>query len=285
MNGIDLFLEEKVKNLIDSFSYCFKVRITIFSTDLQEEMAVGFYPTCTYCRLIREELKFKHHCLQQDRWMCLRSLNSPAPLSYICHAGLMDSAFPIKLDNAMVVGYAMVGQFRTQDTIPPRYSEIWEKSGFDPAVLKNAFNELSFFDKAALENMLNLFSMLCDFIVSKGYIRTRRFDITMEVLRWIEAHISKPLLFSELADYLGYSQSMILNTLKNRMNMNFKQLCILKKIERFEAIITENPTLSIEEAALKVGYSDASYFSRLYKKNRSITPLTFVKSIHKQSIH
>ncbi|MDR1175238.1 MAG: PocR ligand-binding domain-containing protein [Treponema sp.] len=279
MNEIDLFLEKKVKNLIDSFSYCFKVRITIFSVDLQEKLAVGFYPTCSYCKLIREELGYKNHCLQQDRKMSLRSLNSHVPLSYVCHAGLVDSVFPIKPDETAVIGYAMIGQFRTQNAIPAAILRAWEKNGFDPAVLKTAFAEQVFFGQEALENMLNLFSMLCDFIVSKGYIRLRRFDIIEEILRWVESHISKPILFSEVADYLGYSQSTILNVLKKRLNMNFKQLCILKKIERFETVAADNPTLSIEEAALKVGYSDVSYFSRLYKKVRSTTPSAFVKSI------
>jgi AraC-like DNA-binding protein/ligand-binding sensor protein len=279
MNEIDLFLEEKVKNLIDSFSYCFKVRITIFSVDLQKKLAVGFYPTCSYCKLIREELGYKHRCLQLDRRMCLRSLSNTAPLSYDCYAGLVDSAFPIKLDEGAVVGYAMIGQFRTRNNIPAAIHQDWVKQGFDPAVLENAFSEQVFFEKDALENMLNLFSMLCDFIVSKGYIRPRYFDITAEVLHWVETHISKPILFSEAAAYLGYSQSTILNILKKRLNLNFKQLCILKKIEQFEIIMAENPSLSIEEAASRVGYSDVSYFSRLYKKVRSSTPSAFIKSI------
>jgi AraC-like DNA-binding protein/ligand-binding sensor protein len=282
MNGIDLFLEEKVKNLIDSFSYCFKVRITIFSADLEQKLAVGFYPTCSYCRLIREKLGYKNRCLQLDRKMCLRSLNSSGPLSYVCYAGLVDSVFPIKLETA-VIGYAMIGQFRTQDVIPAAIFRAWEENGFDPALLEAAFAEQVFLGEEALENMLNLFSMLCDFIVSKGYIRPRHFDIAEEVSRWVEHHISNPILFSDVVDYLGYSQSTILNVLKKRLNMNFKQFCILKKIEYFETVIAENPSLSIEEAAEKVGYSDVSYFSRLYKNVRSITPSAFVKSIRKNA--
>ncbi|MDR1447111.1 MAG: AraC family transcriptional regulator [Treponema sp.] len=143
--------------------------------------------------------------------------------------------------------------------------------------MKNAFSEQPFFEKASLENMINLFSMLCDYIVSKGYIRTRRLDITAEVLRWIESHISAPILFRDVTDYLGYSQSAILKDLKKKLNMNFKHLCILKKIEQFENIVSADPSVSIEEAALKVGYDDVSYFSRLYKRVRSMPPSAFIK--------
>jgi AraC-like DNA-binding protein len=213
-----------------------------------------------------------------DHEMCLRSTNSLAPLVYPCYAGLVDVAFPIKL-NEEVVGYAMIGQFRTRNTIPPAILQDWKKNGFDPAILKNAFTEQPFFDKTSLEDMINLFSMLCDYIVSKGYIRTRQLDITAEVLRWIENHISDPISFRDVAIHLGYSQSTILNALNKKLHMSFKHLCILKKIERFETIVTADPLISIEEAALKVGYRDVSYFSRLYKKVRSVAPSFFIKSI------
>jgi ligand-binding sensor protein/AraC-like DNA-binding protein len=279
MKALDVFLEEKAKKLIISFSYCFKVCISIFSADIQKNMSLGFYPLCGYCRLIREKLHYDNRCRQMDRKMCLRSTNSSVPLVYSCHAGLVDTAFPIRL-NEEVAGYAMLGQFRTKNNIPAAILQGWEKNGFDPAILKNAFAEQPFFDKTSLENMINLFYMLCDYIVSKGYIRTRQLDITAEVLRLIENHISSPILFREVADYLGYSQSTILNALNKKLHTGFKHLCILKKIERFETIVSADPHISIEEAALKVGYRDVSYFSRLYKRVRSVTPSSFIKSIN-----
>jgi ligand-binding sensor protein len=280
MKAMDVFFEEKVKKLIDSFCYCFKVCITILSTDIQKNFALGSYPLCGYCKLVREKLYYDHRCVQMDREMCLRSTNSLSPLVYPCHAGLVDAAFPIKL-NEKVVGYAMIGQFRTQNTIPPTILQDWKRNGFDPAILKKAFTEQPFFEKDSQDNMINLFSMLCDYIVSKGYIRTRQLDIAAEVLHWIEDHISTPIFFQEVESHLGYSQSTILNALKKRLHMNFKQLCILKKIEKFEAIVTEDPLITIEDAALKVGYCDVSYFSRLYKKVRSTAPSLFIKSIRK----
>jgi ligand-binding sensor protein len=278
MKAIDVFLEEKVKKLITSFSCCFNVCISIFSADVEKNLTMGFYPLCNYCKLVREKLRYAHRCIGMDHEMCLRSANSPTPLVYPCHAGLVDAAFPIKL-NEEVAGYAMIGQFRTQNTIPPAILRSWKENGFDPALLQNAFTGQPFFNEVSLENMINLFSMLCDYIVSKGYIRTRQLDIASEVSRWVESHISSPILFSELERHLGYSQSTILNALNKKLHMSFKHFCILKKIERFETIVTTDPLISIEEAALKVGYRDVSYFSRLYKKVRSTTPSLFIKSV------
>ncbi|MDR1128692.1 MAG: PocR ligand-binding domain-containing protein, partial [Treponema sp.] len=239
-------------------------------------------PLCGYCELVREKLLYEHRCIRMDREMCLRSTNSPTPLVYRCHAGLVDSAFPIKL-NEEVAGYAMLGQFRIQNTIPAAILQDWEKNEFDQAALKTAFAERPFFEKTSMENMLNLFSMLCDYIAAKGYVRIRQLDISSEVLRWVESHISDPISFKDAAAHIGYSQSTILKILKKKLGMNFKQLCILKKIEQFELIVTKDPLISIADASFKVGYRDVSYFSRLYKNVRSIAPSVFIKSIYRGS--
>jgi AraC-like DNA-binding protein len=68
------------------------------------------------------------------------------------------------------------------------------------------------------------------------------------------------------------------------MGSNFKQLCILKRIQRFESLIASDPTISIREAAFRVGYSDPFYFSRLYKKVRLAAPSTYTKSVREMII-
>jgi YesN/AraC family two-component response regulator len=126
--------------------------------------------------------------------------------------------------------------------------------------------------------MINLFSMLCNYIVSRDYIRFRHPDSAGQVLRWIEDHISEPILLEDLAEHLGCSRSTVSHSIKRQMNISFKRLCIMKKIEAFEKMMDDNPGLSIEEAAGKIGYWDPFYFSRLYKKVRLVNPSSYIKS-------
>ncbi|GHV54861.1 hypothetical protein AGMMS49579_16290 [Spirochaetia bacterium] len=282
MKSIDLFFDEQVNKLMTSFSYCFKVHLTIFPLDLKNPLKTGYYTThCPYCNFIREKLGLSGRCLQQDITMCKQSESSPVPLAYTCYAGLMDAAFPIKL-NDEVVGYAMAGQFRTKTSLPAAITQDWQHKGLDPSLLQKAFIDQPYLEKDTVDNMLNLFLMLCDFIVSRDYIRLRQMDITRLVTQWIADHIAEPITLVEVADHLGYSQSSISHIIKGRLGMSFKELCILQKIERFEAIIKSAPSLSIEKTAAQVGYEDPFYFSRLYKKVRSISPSNYVKSVREK---
>jgi AraC-like DNA-binding protein len=293
MDNMDLFFDDSVKDLISSFSCCFKVRITIRTPHYRQHVrdlensrirsfGIGgsggaYHKSCTYCRFIREKLRYEERCKQLDREMCSRAENSPGPLSYTCHGGLVDAVVPIRMRGDLI-GYGMIGQFRTKNTIPAAILREWQETGMEQDILKKAFLEQPYIEKDMMENMLNLFSMLCAFIVSSNYIRFRRLDMAEQVAHWVEDHIAEPVLLSQAAEHLGYSRSAISHTIKQRLNISFKQLCILKKIEHFETIITETPGLSIEKAAFQAGYSDASYFSRLYKKVRGSFPSAFVKT-------
>jgi AraC-like DNA-binding protein len=281
MKDLELFFDDNVKKLMSGFSYCFNVRTTIFSTDLRKKLAVDYYDThCPYCRHIRKDLGLEYRCDRQDREMCGRSVRSSAPLVYVCHSGLVDTAIPLKLGEVLI-GYAMVGQFRNQDTVPPEIIRLWQEKGMDPAILHTAFAERPFFEKAAVDNMLNLFSMLCNYVISREYIRFRHPDIAGQVVHWIEEHIAEPIMIEKLAEHLGCSRSTVSHSIKRQMNLSFKRLCIIKKIEAFEKMVTDNPSLSIEDATGKIGYEDPFYFSRLYKKIRQVSPSVYIRAIRK----
>jgi AraC-like DNA-binding protein/ligand-binding sensor protein len=281
MKAIDVFVDDKVQNLLTSFTYFFKVRLSIFDVDLKRYLSTGLYPDhCAYCALLWDKLGYYDQCRNLDRTMCGHAEKSATPVTYPCHGGMMDSCLAVRF-NGTLIGYAFLGQFRTQNAIPLGVLKDWQKTGMDPAILHNAFNEAPRFEKAVVDNMINLFTALCDYIVSRNFIRLRSVDIARLTAHWIDDHIAEPVMLEDVAAYLGYSQSTIYQVIKRQLGMSFKELCILKKVEHFERLVNDNPALTIEEVAAKVGYCDPFYFSRIYKKTRSATPSSYIKSVRK----
>jgi AraC-like DNA-binding protein/ligand-binding sensor protein len=273
-----LFFNEEVQQLIDSFAYCFRVKITIFSSGLEELMVGLQNPGSHFCQLIQKKLRFRYRCCHQDTLMCKRSEQKRLFVVYRCYAGPSESVVPIEIGETLI-GYGMLGQFRTLECLPEEILRDWIAAGFEPEVLQSAFLEQPFFDKTALDNMLRLFSMLISFIVTREYVKIRRPGLTEKVIQWLEDHIATPPNLNEVAKAMHRSRSTISHTIKQDLGLSFKQLCILKRIQRFESIIALDPNLSIQEAAAKAGYEDPFYFSRIYKKIRLASPSTYIKSI------
>jgi len=279
---LGLFFDEEVQRLIDSFAYCFKVKITIFSARM-EEMVVGLQnPGSAFCQLIQKKLRYRYRCCRQDKLMCERCEQKDEVIIYNCYGGLSEIVVPIKIEEKLV-GYGMLGQFRTSRNIPDVIIQDWVKAGFASEELLKTYEAQPLFDKPAVDNMLRLFSMLIAFIVTREYVRIRRPSIAEKVIHWLDEHIAEPLSLNDAAAAVKYSRSTVSHEIKRQLGMNFKKICILKKIQRFESLIAADPALSIQEAAAMVGYEDPFYFSRLYKKVRLSAPSSYVNSTRKQT--
>jgi AraC-like DNA-binding protein len=272
-----LFFNEEVQQLIDSFAYCFKVKITVFSPEM-EELLVGLQnPGSQFCRLIQKDLHFHSRCRCQDKRMCERCNQKHGLLIYNCYAGLREAVLPINIEGTCI-GYAMLGQFRTREELSGEIVRDWLGRGFKAETLHAAFLEQPFFDQQAQDNMLRLFSMLVSFIVTREYVKVRRPGLMEQTIRWLEDHIAEPVRLDDIAAAMNRSKSTISHRIKQHSGLSFKQFCILKRIQRFERIVSTEPHISVHEAAARVGYDDPCYFSRIYKKVRLTVPSQFIRS-------
>jgi AraC-like DNA-binding protein len=277
----ELFFDEEARRLIDSFALCFKIHIRIFSAGMDDLMAEHRNSDVPFCHLIREGLGSYARCCRQA--VLIRDSRKPEVESmvYHCYAGLAEGVVPVKL-RGILVGYALLDQFRIQRNLPESLLRLWVKNGSEPETLITAFSKQPFFDQNALENMLHLFSMLITFLFTREYVKIRRTGLAENVVNWLETHITEPMDLNRIASIMNRSRSTISHTIKRQLGMSFKELCILKRIQHFERIIAGNPGISIREAAALAGYRDPFYFSRIYKKVRFSAPSAYLKSQRKK---
>lgn len=284
MSGkLGLFFDPEVQRLIDSFAYCFRVKITVFSPEM-EELIVGLQnPGSRYCRLIQKGLRIRYRCCRQDKLMCERCGRRRRLTVYRCHGGLSEAVLPIEMEGALI-GYAMLGQFRTVPSPPSDIADDWRKAAFEAQDLAAAFSEQPYFDEAALDNMLRLFSMLVAFVVSRDYVRVRRARLVERVLAWLDSHVGEPADLDAVAAAVGRSRSAVSHAVKEKLGLSFKQLATIKKIQKFESLVARDPDISVREAAAAVGYEDPLYFSRLYKKIRLSPPSVYAQAMRDRAI-
>ena len=164
-----IFMRNEVQELIDSFAYCFKVKVTVFSSDM-DEIGVGLKnPGSEYCRLVQNDLKLLYACHAGDRDLCKKASVSKSIVSYRCHAGLVEATLPVRVDG-VTIGYIMIGQMRTSLHPSENIVAEWVRHSGDESQLRSSFARLSSFDGEALANMFRLFTALVGFIVSRDYL-------------------------------------------------------------------------------------------------------------------
>ena len=103
---------------------------------------------------------------------------------------------------------------------------------------------------------------------------TREKQIVLQLKAYLRARISQTLSLETIAEENGYSVSQIQRIFKKETSISVIDYFIDIKMELAKQLINEgNKTMS--EIAAAVGYSNANYFSRIFRKRVGTTPSNY----------
>lgn len=102
--------------------------------------------------------------------------------------------------------------------------------------------------------------------------------IAVEAEKYIEANITKPLTLKEIADSIHLSPCYLSGLYARLREHTLFDYLNCRRIYRACELLT-NPKLNISEIASQVGFDDALYFSKVFKKIKGRTPTVYRKSL------
>ena len=98
----------------------------------------------------------------------------------------------------------------------------------------------------------------------------KRIALVRSALVYIEEHYKERLSVGEIADALHFSESYLSHTFKEITNYSVISYINLLRCRNARALILDGS--SIGEAAEECGFSDLSYFTRVFKRSMGILP-------------
>ncbi|MBQ8787528.1 MAG: helix-turn-helix transcriptional regulator [Oscillospiraceae bacterium] len=101
-------------------------------------------------------------------------------------------------------------------------------------------------------------------------------DILMPALNYIEENFRNDFPITVLADVSGVSQQYLCRIFNKTMNIRPNEYITCRKLQEAKHLLAET-TLSVREICIQSGFSDASYFSTVFKSYENITPAEYRK--------
>jgi len=273
---LKIIFKDEVQTIFDLFSSIFDVKIIYYSPE-GNIIKVGLNkPNSRYCQLIQNKLYGIQSCLSTDQQKREEAKYKGKTIQYSCHADLKEVLTPIYNDGYLL-GFMGYGQFRQHNSISRRVLKAWIQKYNDPSELTEAYRALPYYTKEKAQDILELFSVLVNHIVSQHMVTAKGDFLLQKVLEYIHSNIEDPVSLNDISSYVGRSSSTLSHLFKNRLGMSFKEAMINTKLDKAEEYFRTCPHLKIREVAEKIGYSDPLYFSRIYKKYRLKTPSQYKK--------
>lgn len=115
---------------------------------------------------------------------------------------------------------------------------------------------------------------LCQILQSKR--KSYKDNVITNIQKYIEVHIEDRLLLNEVAGVFGLSPNYLSSLFKKTCNIGFTEYVTQKKISLAKSLLLEED-LKIYEAADRLGFESAFYFSKVFKKVEGISPREFIQ--------
>lgn len=267
----------KMQELLKSFYSLTKIRVVVFNHEFQK---VAEYPEtdCELCSLIRSDTAAYRECVQCDRTACEQCKSAGRFFTYTCHAGLTESAAPIRYEST-VIGYMMLGQALVCGDAREYWPEVARRCGkynIDLRALERLYRKKRAVDVSEVYNAAQIMEACAGYLWLQRYISLKEDALPKQIDEYISTHLDSDLSVGALCKQFSISRSSLYQIAKTYFGKGIEQLTRELRITKAKAILAD-ANYPVSEVAAMVGYYDYNYFIKVFKHETGYTPKRYSK--------
>lgn len=167
-------------------------------------------------------------------------------------------------------------------SVPREYRRALRKAFFANFHFDENLKEI--IDSVFLVNFLKIYQIL--YLAAhknrapKQEVPGKRKDYVEKTIAYINEHFSDAgLSIKEVARAIHIHENYLSRTFREEMGMTFREYLTQKRISVSYTML-EKGVGSIGDVAYKVGFSDALYFSKVFKRYNGVSPREHLKKLH-----
>ncbi|MEH7526515.1 AraC family transcriptional regulator [Bacillus sp. JJ1503] len=138
-------------------------------------------------------------------------------------------------------------------------------------IYKELFNDILtgevLFD--IIHNMLLFCYRLCDQVEKEEF--SYNSILIKKAIQYINEHYATPITLEEISSYVNRNSQYFSSMFKKQMGCTFTEYLQMKRIKEAQSLL-KGSTMTISEIAERVGFTDPSYFSRVFKNIIGYSP-------------
>lgn len=277
--------EEGMLKLFQDFYALTGLRLGFINKDsLTESLSFPLYAS-KFCDTMRTNPVFKSKCHDCDARACEISRKSHTLYIYKCHVGLCEAVSPV-ISNGILLGWMMMGQLilaeeetRTKQEIVERCAEY----GFSQNTVQNLLATQQVVSKSKVESAFRLLDIYAKYIHFADYVKVAHSSLTEQIGQYIEDNIQhSDLSLQSICSHFEISKSYANQVFNREAGISIGRYIARKRTEAAKKMLGSG-NLNISQVAYRLGFSDAYYFARFFKKNTGFSPSKYQEQKRKDT--
>lgn len=226
---------------------------------------------CALCDYKQQNREFYLKCRECDTNAMQCASKSKDTYIYECHYHLIEALHPVDMYGQRI-GYFLLGQMLIDEE---KFIRLSRPTEYELSLLKQMASPTL----EMLHSASKILAWLAEYTVLN-----RHLDLTMKqtaepIARYIEANFSQKLTVDGLCELFHFSRPTLFARFKKEYGMGVTEYVNNTRIEKGKKLLER---YDVSETAERVGFSDANYFSRIFKKYTGLSPSDYARLTRRQ---
>ena len=259
---------EKLKGIIDDL--CTLTGLAMAVVDSSNRFIyINKEHNDAYCALVQSTPVGGAKCNICDADLLKRTQECKTHCTHLCHAGLWDTTVPI-FKGEILVGYIMIGRVRRTSELGEQILESLSSYGIERERARDAYLSMHELEPERLDALVRLISH----ILIENAIEIDYGSLIHRATEYIERNLSEDLSLTRLCAELFASKNQLYSGFQSIYGTTVNGYVTAERIKRAGELLIKTD-VGVQEIAASVGYDNYSYFSRLFKEKKGLSPIAF----------
>ena len=230
------------------------------------------------CRLIRTTEEGCQRCRETDTFHISQAVREGKGEHYTCHAGMIDFAVPILIQQ-QVVGIINCGQIFSEPPSEAGFLTLKERLtnlNLDDEELREAYFQTPFMPESKIESLLRILIFFAKYFYEVGMRlkesqTDRKYPEIAKAKDFIKDQFREPICLKTVADHVFLSEAYLSRLFHRVEGVTFSNYLQVVRIEESKKLLVQTDW-SVTQVALSVGFNSLSYFNRFFRNLEACTP-------------
>lgn len=252
-------------------------RISLHGADYRE---IAAYPEerHPFCKKINENDAEHKMCVECDRIACITAIQKKKTHIHKCRHGLTEAVSPLYNFGALT-GFLMMGQIGESRADIERARKNLTRLSGDEGLAREVAEKIPIVESDMVRSYVKILTICAEYLTLSNAIPGERLTVAERAKKYISENIDKKISISDICAALDCSKSTLLNSFKKQYGTTVNSYITELRLEKAIHMLSEGRK-TICEIASETGFSDQSYFSKVFSSRFGISPLEYSKKSH-----
>lgn len=250
-------------------------RVSLRDINFEEIMA---YPNTKlgFCSYLQSSV-----CGELEKCRACDSMHSKEALAkgeatvYECRHGLIEAIAPLYNYGALT-GFLMIGQVRRCDTPTDNFARRLTDMGCDQDEALSLSQAIPAVNGDMIRSYLQVMTVCAQFLTLSNAVTPEKASVGQLAMRYISENFADRITVKDICSALGYSKSTVLSAFKREFGTTVNTYLNNMRLSYAKRLLLDGDS-TINEIALRSGFADQSYFSKVFSAKYGITPSEYRK--------